>query len=130
MSGWRLEVPSGRQLQEQPLGQIDDGLAATEERLAAARAAWPEGSADDFARISRRRWVDSEGIEYRVVPGQPLYSARGPQPEDVDVFVVERGRFRLMRRADRDEGTTVHVGVVGGRTAGLNERATGLELGS
>jgi hypothetical protein len=118
--GWTMEVPSGSQVKEQPLGTYDDdGLYATQERVQLARETWPEGHAEDYDQIGRRRYRDrATGDDFIQVRGCPLL-AIGLNENAVSVWFVVEGRFVFLRRADAETATSVRLGTAADGSVGI-----------
>ena len=77
---------------------IDDGLVATDERLALARRHWIEGKSSDFEQIGQRKWVDrATGHAYRRVSGSPLLNPSTP----VDLWFRRHHELIFLARSDR-----------------------------
>ena len=77
---------------------VDDGLLATDERLALARRHWIEAKAEDFEQTGQRKWVDrATGHAYRRVSGSPLFNAG----EHVDVWFHRHHELVFLARSDR-----------------------------
>ena len=77
---------------------VDDGLLATDERLALARRHWIEAKPEDFEQIGQRKWVDrATGHVFRRVSGSPLLNA----DEHVDVWFHRHHELIFLARSDR-----------------------------
>jgi hypothetical protein len=92
------------------LATVTDGLDATPENVQAARRSWPEGRAEDFEKIGKRRYLDkATGVEFKHEHGCPLLGVGGAAQEDIDCWFISGERLVFLRRADRPEARTVVV---------------------
>jgi hypothetical protein len=96
---------------------VDDGLFATAERIQHARRFWPQGRAEDFERVGKRRYRNrATGVVYRHEDGCPLLNIGfgGTAQEDLDLFLVSGGRLIFLQNEAIPQGRSVVHGAVRG----------------
>jgi len=107
---------------------VSDGTEAREERVEAARRAWPERHPEDFVWEGAVFTEVATGRTFHQVKGAPWLSVGTPAAASVSCFYVDSGRLWFLADDAVPEGTVVHHGAVRGQEVAPTFRPAAPEI--